>query len=94
MASSEGLTSASQYFLDQTKIHLGNENIQTVIDKGEFWEVIIDTANKTGADLIVMGSHSRRWLDQILMGSVTEKVLHNTTIPMFIIPTKSPDSKR
>jgi nucleotide-binding universal stress UspA family protein len=94
MASSEGLTSASQYYLDQTKIHLGDENIQTIIDKGEFWEVIIETAKRTGADLIVMGSHSRRWLDQILMGSVTEKVLHNTTIPMLIIPTKGQDSKK
>jgi nucleotide-binding universal stress UspA family protein len=35
-----------------------------------------------------MGSHSRRWLEKILMGSVTETVLHKTTIPLFIVPTK------
>ena len=35
-----------------------------------------------------MGSHSRRWLENILMGSVAEKVLHHSTIPIFIIPTK------
>jgi len=34
-----------------------------------------------------MGSHSRRWLDEILMGSVTEEVLHHATVPLFIIPT-------
>jgi len=39
-------------------------------------------------DIIVMGSHSRRWFDEILMGSVTETVLHNTSVPLFIIPTK------
>jgi nucleotide-binding universal stress UspA family protein len=35
-----------------------------------------------------MGSHSRKWLENIVMGSVTEKVLHHTSIPLFIIPTK------
>jgi len=40
------------------------------------------------ADIIVMGSHSRRWLENIVMGSVTEEVLHHTSIPLFIIPTK------
>jgi nucleotide-binding universal stress UspA family protein len=35
-----------------------------------------------------MGSHSQKWLENIIMGSVTEKVLHHTSIPIFIIPTK------
>jgi nucleotide-binding universal stress UspA family protein len=35
-----------------------------------------------------MGSHSRKWLEKILMGSVTEEVLHKSSIPLFIIPTK------
>jgi nucleotide-binding universal stress UspA family protein len=50
--------------------------------------MILKTAGQMQADLIVIGTHSRRWLDQILMGSVTEKVLHNTNVPLFIIPTK------
>jgi nucleotide-binding universal stress UspA family protein len=33
-----------------------------------------------------MGSHSRRGLEKILMGSVAEKVLRNSRIPLFIIP--------
>jgi nucleotide-binding universal stress UspA family protein len=56
--------------------------------------MILKAAEKTGADLVVMGSHSRRWLDQILMGSVTEKVLHNTSIPLFIVPTKGSSEKK
>jgi hypothetical protein len=32
MASSEGLSKASQYFLDTVKTHLGNPDIETVID--------------------------------------------------------------
>jgi nucleotide-binding universal stress UspA family protein len=39
-------------------------------------------------DIIVIGSHSQKWLENILMGSVTEKVMHLSTIPLFIIPTR------
>lgn len=92
MASSEGLTKASEYYLDKTKSYLGDETIQTITEKGDFADIILKTAKRLNADLIVMGSHSRRWLDQILMGSVTEKVLHNTFVPLFIIPTKGPGS--
>jgi nucleotide-binding universal stress UspA family protein len=35
-----------------------------------------------------MGSHSRNWLENIVMGSVTEKVLHGTIMPLLVIPTK------
>ncbi len=51
-------------------------------------EVGFEFAKEQHADIIVMGSHSRRWLENILMGGVTEKVLHHTTIPLFIVPTK------
>ena len=38
--------------------------------------------------VIVAGSHRRSGLEKILTGSVTEKLLHDSKIPLFIIPTK------
>lgn len=84
----EGLRQASQHFLDKTKLHLEDDAIQTKVSEGETAESILSTAKTMHADVIVMGSHSRKWLDNILMGSVTGQVLHNTSIPLFIIPTK------
>jgi|ERR1035437_7894809 nucleotide-binding universal stress UspA family protein len=84
----DGLIKASHYFLEKTKNHLGDENIQTMVQEGDFAESILKTAKDTHADMIVMGSHSHKWLEKIVMGSVTEKVLSHTTIPLFIIPTK------
>jgi nucleotide-binding universal stress UspA family protein len=84
----DALKKASQHFLDKVKHHLGDETIQTQVKEGDFSESILKTAKEIHADIIVMGSHSRRWLDEILMGSVTEKVLHHTTLPLLIIPTK------
>ena len=84
----EDLKKATQHFLDKSKHHLGDETIQTLIKEGDFAESILKAAKEVHADIIVMGSHSRRWLDEILMGSVTETVLHHTPIPLFIVPTK------
>lgn len=79
---------ASQEFLDQSKIHLGDELITTMVSEGDCAEAILDAAAKLEVDIIVMGTHSRRGLDKILMGSISEKVLHHSDIPLFIIPSK------
>lgn len=83
------LTKSSHHFLDKTKHHLGDKNIISVVKEGNVSEAILDAAKDLHADVIVLGSHSQQWLEKIIMGSNTEKVLHNTTIPLFIIPTKA-----
>jgi nucleotide-binding universal stress UspA family protein len=42
---------------------------------GKPYEAIVNTAKQKHADLIVVGSHGRRGLERLLMGSVTEKVI-------------------
>ena len=84
----DGLKKAAQHLLDNTVHHLDDDTIQTQVEEGDFAESILMTAKKTHADIIVMGSHSQRWLENIVLGSVTEEVLHHSTIPLFIIPTK------
>jgi nucleotide-binding universal stress UspA family protein len=84
----ESLKKSSQHFLNKTKHHLGDESIKTLVGEGDFAETILKTAEDIHANIIVIGSHSRRWLEEVLMGSVTEKILHESTVPLFIIPTK------
>jgi nucleotide-binding universal stress UspA family protein len=84
----DGLKNASLQFLEKSKYHLGDKTIHTLVKEGDFSESILETAKEMKADIIVLGSHSQKWLENILMGSVTEKVLHNTSIPLFIVPTK------
>jgi nucleotide-binding universal stress UspA family protein len=84
----DGLKKASLHFLDKWKLHLGDKTIRTVVDEGLYAEVILKTAKAIHAEVIIMGSHSRKWLENIVMGSVTEEVLHHTTLPLIIIPTR------
>jgi nucleotide-binding universal stress UspA family protein len=84
----DGLINASQQYLEKLKTHLGDKKIQILVKEGDFAETILKTAKELHADMIIMGSHSRNWLENIVVGSVTEKVLKHTIIPLFIIPVK------
>jgi len=45
---------------------------------------IVDVAEHEGCDLIFMGSHGRSGWNQLLLGSVTNKVLSHTTRPVLV----------
>ena len=82
------LKKASLHFLEKTRIHLGDPNIDIIVEEGDFAKTILKTAKHLNVSTIVMGSHSRKWLENIVMGSVTNDVLHRSSIPLFIVPTK------
>lgn len=84
----EHLTEAAYNYLDQTRNHLGDSNIRTMVKEGDFANTIVETAEALEAGIIVLGTHSRRWLEKIVMGSVTEKVMQLSKIPLLIIPTR------
>ena len=84
----DDLNKTTQAFLDKAKKHLGDEAVQTVLKEGEIADTILKTAKEMGVDIIVMGSHSRKWLETIILGSQAEDVLTNSRIPVLIVPIK------
>lgn len=86
---SADLRKSTQEFLDKLKKHLGDVSIKTLLkDSVDIPGTILNTAKALEVDLIVMGTHSRKWLENIIMGSEVEEVLRKTAIPLYIIPTK------
>jgi len=79
----------SLHFLGQFKAHFGGQNTQTLISEGDYSSEILATAKQQHADMIVMGSHSHNWFENVVLGSVTSKVMNDTTIPVLIIPAKA-----
>ena len=51
-------------------------------------EMIVQTADQTQAELIVMSTHGRSGLNRFLYGSVAEAVLRGTQLPLLLIPVK------
>ncbi len=48
-------------------------------------KVILEAAARLGCDLIVMGSHGRRGLQALLLGSQTQRVLLNAPCPVLVV---------
>jgi nucleotide-binding universal stress UspA family protein len=55
-----------------------------VVDKAPA-DGIIDAAESTGADLIVMASHGRRGISRLLLGSQANKVVTYSKVPVMIV---------
>lgn len=62
-----------------------NVLIGTLLDLGDYSQVIIDTANKNNYDLIVMGSRGMSVFKELLVGSVSFKVMHHAKCPVMVV---------
>ena len=60
-----------------------------IIAQGDPSEEILKRSRDSGSDLLVMGRIGRSGLEKILLGSVAEKVVRHSRIPVLIIPTRS-----
>ena len=54
--------------------------------EGDPAEEILRKADELGVDLVVMGTHGKGFLEHAFLGSVAEKVLNRSKIPVFTIP--------
>jgi nucleotide-binding universal stress UspA family protein len=50
-------------------------------------EQILGFAQRSGADLIVVGTHAARGMERLLLGSVADKVIRGSTQPVLVVPT-------
>ncbi|HKA43466.1 MAG TPA: universal stress protein [Burkholderiales bacterium] len=55
-------------------------------------DVIVEQARKRRADLIVMGTHGRRGIKRVVMGSAAEGVVRATPVPVLLV--RSPAGRR
>jgi nucleotide-binding universal stress UspA family protein len=70
------------------KLYDGIDEVIRFTPEGFPQHEIINTAKEWEADLIVMGTHGRTGLMNLIMGSVAEYVMKHTTIPVMIVPLR------
>ena len=68
---------------------VGKVKITEVVEAGVPYNKIVQKAEEENADLIVMSTHGRTGFEQIMLGSVTAKVVARAPCPVVSIrPTK------
>lgn len=74
-------------FLEKEALRLKERGarVATVLCLGGAWEEILETAKEVDAGLIVMGTHGRRGLPRALLGSVAEKVVRLSPVPVLTV---------
>ncbi len=76
-------------FADQYLSHIKDKNnVKVVTKSGREDEKIIEFAKEENIDIIVIGTHGRTGLEHALIGSVAEKIIRRSPIPVFVIPCK------
>ena len=59
--------------------------VEVVALLGGIAETILDEAKRRHTDVIVMGTHGRRGLAHLLIGSVAEKIVRQSEIPVITV---------
>jgi len=77
-------------FLHQMKNEYGKGvYTQLMVTEGDIQTAVIDAAKKWGASIIVAGTHGRTGLNKLFNGSVAESIIHNSPIPVCVVPMKN-----
>jgi nucleotide-binding universal stress UspA family protein len=65
--------------------HVAPETVEVVLLEGKPATALIDVAADRHAGAIVMGSHGRRGLRRLLLGSVAEAVVRESAVPVLVV---------
>ncbi|HMK50028.1 MAG TPA: universal stress protein, partial [Thermodesulfovibrionales bacterium] len=78
------------YFVrDHASAEFGlNGNLESMVCEGEPHDVLINVATSRNADLIAIGTHGRKGLKKLFLGSVTGRVLVSSPCDVLVVKKK------
>jgi len=76
----EAIKAAKQAFQDH-----GISVDASIVEGHAIYRGILETAESVNADLLIMGSHGRRGLEKLVLGSVTAQVLSHAHLPVLVV---------
>jgi nucleotide-binding universal stress UspA family protein len=69
-------------------------NVEAVLGSGNPFEQILTVAKDRSCDLIAMGTHGRRGLSRIFLGSVAERVVRLSPVPVLTVGPRGADERK
>ena len=81
--------------IEKDKDEKNQVKVTKMIREGNPAEVILKVCEREGIDMVVMANSGKHKLDRFLLGSVTEKIIRESPVPVLVIPANYvPLSKR
>jgi len=72
--------------MQRVEERLGDLQHETIVTRGrDVWSGVQASLKQLGSDLIVLGTHGRTGLRKLLMGSVAERVLRSSAVPVMTV---------
>ncbi len=81
-AEAEKMLAEKKQLLQQ---ELEGVSVDTKIEMGDASDIILEVAEAVKPDVIVMGSHGRKGISRLLMGSVAEVVFRHAKCPVLLV---------
>ncbi len=83
----EDLKNKAKKMLEEYKNQAAKNNIsiQIMVTQGDPAKVIIELAKAKSYDLIIMGTRGRTAFQELLIGSVSQKVMHHASCPVMVV---------
>ena len=80
---------AHEYLTRYVSEHIEDSSkVEMVVAENQAVSAILLTAEEKKVDLIVMGTHGRSGINRLMLGSVTERILHETDRPILTVREK------
>lgn len=79
-----------QYIADvEKRVASGGTKVSTLIREGPIAETILAVATEVNADIIAMSTHGRSGVRRLLLGSVADRIVNHSHIPVMLIRPQS-----
>jgi nucleotide-binding universal stress UspA family protein len=78
---------ASENIIDRTIKRFGGDlQVTHFSEYGSTADGILQCGSQFGADLIIIGTHSRTGFERLFMGSIAEDVVRHSQVPVLVVP--------
>lgn len=82
-------TEAKEYLEGvSTKLQKAGVNTTVIVTGSRPAQTIVSVAQKEKVDVIMMATHGRGSMDSLVIGSVAERIVQNTSCPVFLVPIR------
>jgi len=89
----EMLKEEGELALSEFESMAGDTPVETAVRDGNPSTEIVEYARDHACDTVVMGTHGRAGIDRLLLGSVAERVVRGSPVPVVTVPVSEPDQR-